>query len=78
MAADNAPVASTCRGRKHRSFTVEFKLSVVDWVEERSSSVRAAATHFGLDRKVLRSWLRQKTQLRLAVCSERELIATIQ
>ena len=49
---------------RHRSFTIEFKVGVVEWVELHSSSVRAAAIHFGLDRKVVRNWINQKETLR--------------
>lgn len=62
--AASIPVPSPSRPNKHRSFTVEFKVGVVEWVEHHSSSVRAAAIHFGLDRKVVRAWLRQKQSLR--------------
>jgi len=57
-------VPSPSQPNKHRSFTVEFKVGVVEWVEFNSSSVRAAAIHFGLDRKVVRAWLKQKDTLR--------------
>lgn len=63
MAASVAvPIPS--QPNKHRSFTVAFKVGVVEWVELHSSSVRAAAVHFGLDRKVVRAWIRQKQALR--------------
>ncbi len=54
--------------RKHRSFTVDFKVGVVEWVERHSSSVRAAGLHFGLDRKVVRAWMKQKQALRYRMC----------
>ncbi len=57
-------IPSPPKKHKHRSFTLEFKVGVVDWVELHSSSLRAAASHFGLDRKVVRAWLTNREVLR--------------
>ena len=57
-------VPSHSHPKKYRSFTIEFKVGVIEWVELHSSSVRAASIHFGLDRKVVREWLKQRQTLR--------------
>jgi FKBP-type peptidyl-prolyl cis-trans isomerase len=61
---DELKTPAPSQPKKHRSFTVEFKVGVIEWVEFHSSSVRGAAIHFGLDRKVVRTWLSQKQALR--------------
>ena len=68
LMAGDLTVPSPPQRSKHRSFTVEFKIGVVEWVEHHSSSVRAASVHFGLDRKVIRSWIRKKQVLRYTEC----------
>ena len=50
-----------------KSYTTEFKLGVVEWVETHCSSVRAASKHFGVDRKLVRMWLEHKPQLSSAL-----------
>lgn len=45
------------------SYTVDFKLSVVDWVQNNEKSIRAASRQFGVDRKCVRKWLREKDVL---------------
>lgn len=67
MMADRIEIPAPSKPKKHRSFTLEFKVGVVEWVELHSSSVRAAALHFGLDRKVVRTWLNQKHTLRYTI-----------
>lgn len=46
------------------SYTLQFKMGVVEWVELNKSSVRAAAKKFGVDRKMVRSWLSSKERLK--------------
>lgn len=46
-----------------RAYTLEFKLSVVEWVESNQQSYRAAARQFGLDRKIIRTWVGRKASL---------------
>lgn len=50
-----------------KSYTTEFKLRVVEWVENHRSSVRAAAKQFGVDRKLVRVWLEHKPLLNSAL-----------
>ena len=64
VASDEMEIPSPPQKNKHRSFTLEFKVGVVEWVELHSSSLRGAASHFGLDRKMLRSWIKNKERLR--------------
>ena len=54
-------------GTFRKSYTTEFKLSVVEWVESHKSSVRAAAKQFGVDRKLVRAWLGHKPLLNSAL-----------
>jgi len=61
MAAEKKQIENN---NKHRSFTVDYKLEVIAWMEENSSSIRSASFHFGLDRKVIRSWMKQKDNLK--------------
>ena len=42
---------------RHRSYTLEFKLGVIQWLESHKCSLRAASKQFGVDRKVIRSWV---------------------
>ena len=46
-----------------RAYTLEFKLGVVEWVESNQQSYRSAARQFGLDRKIIRTWVGQKASL---------------
>ena len=48
----------------HRaSYTVDFKLSVVEWVKDGGRSLRAAAKQFGVDRKCIRQWVKERDVL---------------
>lgn len=53
------------RGR--RSYTLQYKLNVVKWLEEHGSSLRQASKHFGITRRVIRTWFEQRDQLREAL-----------
>lgn len=52
---------------RHRAYTLDFKLAVVDWLHSHSASYRAAARRFGIDRKMVRDWVERKEFLRRAV-----------
>ena len=41
------------------SYTVDFKLSVVEWVNGGERSLREASKTFGVDRKCIRQWVRE-------------------
>ena len=45
------------------SYTVDFKLSVVEWVKNGRKSLREASKQFGVDRKCIRQWVRGKAEL---------------
>ena len=45
------------------SYTVDFKLSVVEWVKNGSKSLREASKQFGVDRKCIRQWVRERAVL---------------
>ena len=51
------------RGMNRASYTVDFKLSVVEWVKNGGKSLREASKQFGVDRKCIRQWVRGKTEL---------------
>jgi hypothetical protein len=46
---------------KHRSYTIEKKLEVVNYAK--SHSTYASARHFGIDRKMIASWKKQEQEL---------------
>ena len=52
---------------RHRAYTLDFKLAVVDWFHSHSASYRGAARQFGIDRKMVRDWVERKESLRTAV-----------
>lgn len=53
----------------HRAYTLEFKLSVVDWIRKHESSTRAASKRFGIHRKMVRTWLEKEATLQAALTS---------
>ncbi len=46
---------------KHRSYDVRFKLKAVEVAKKKS--IAAAAREFGVDRKRIREWVKQESQL---------------
>ena len=56
-------------GATHRAYTLQYKLSVVDWIKRNGSSTRAASKRFGLHRKIVRTWLEKEAELHAAVSS---------
>ena len=57
----------TAKCRERRSYTLQYKLDVVKWLEQHGSSLRQASKHFGITRRVIRTWFDQKKQLREAL-----------
>ena len=51
----------------HKRYTIEFKLAVVDWMKHHSSSYRAAAKQFGVDRKMVREWMNNRVEYECAM-----------
>lgn len=45
------------------SYTVDFKLSVVDWVKSGGRSLREASKQFGVDPKCIRHWVKERAVL---------------
>ena len=45
------------------SYTVDFKLSVVEWVKNGGKSLREASKQFGVDRKCIRQWVKERAVL---------------
>lgn len=63
--ADNkTPVRSGMR-IPHKSYTVQYKLSVLDWYHAHGENKKQTAKHFGVDRKRIRDWLKLEQQFRL-------------
>ena len=56
---------ATANGREmtRASYTVDFKLSVVEWVKSGDRSLREASKTFGVDRKCIRQWIRESDNL---------------
>lgn len=48
----------------HNSYTVEFKLQVLDWYHKNGKNKNAAAKQFGVDRKRIRDWEMNEQLLR--------------
>ena len=49
----------------HKSYTLQYKLSVLDWYHSHGENKKQTAKHFGVDRKRIRDWLRLEQQFRL-------------
>ena len=65
---DNDRVVMAEGSRKVRaSYTLQFKMGVVEWVESTGASLRAAARKFSVDRKMIRSWIGSKEQMKSAL-----------
>lgn len=48
----------------HKSYTVQYKLAVLDWYHTHGENKNQTAKHFGVDRKRIRDWLRHEPQFR--------------
>ena len=46
------------------SYTIEYKINVLDWYHAHGENKRQTAQHFGVDRKRIRDWLKAEQQLR--------------
>lgn len=46
-----------------RTYTLEFKLGVLEWVKKHKSSVRAAARRFGIHRRMVQRWIDGEAKL---------------
>ncbi len=49
------------------SYTLQFKMGVVEWVESTGASLRAAAKKFSVDRKMIRNWIGNKERMKSAL-----------
>lgn len=49
---------------RHRSYSVEYKLQVIDWYSGNGQVIAGTAREFGLDRKRVREWLKMEDTLR--------------
>ena len=57
--------------RQHKSYTVGFKLQVLDWYYANGKNKYQTASHFGLDRKRIRDWLDNEERFRTEPLSNR-------
>ena len=55
-----------------KSYTREFKLSVIKWHEEHGNIVSGIADKFSVDRKRVREWVKQKTEIEKMKTSSRK------
>ena len=49
---------------RRNSYTVEFKLSVIDWQRKNQASIHQTASEYSIDRKRVREWSQKYTLLR--------------
>ena len=49
----------------HRSYTVQYKLNVLDWYYAHGENKKQTAKHFDVDRKRIRDWLKFEQQFRM-------------
>ena len=64
-AEEEASMSSTPQTHvTHNSYTVEFKLQVLDWYHNNGKNKNAAAKQFGVDRKRIRDWEMNEQLLR--------------
>ena len=64
VSIDKIPKRSSVR-ISHRSYTVEYKLNVLDWYHAHGENKKQTAKHFGVDRKRIRDWLKLEQQFRM-------------
>lgn len=53
------PLSRTTR----KTYTLEFKLKVLDWLKANKSSVRGTARQFGIHRRMIQRWLENEREL---------------
>ena len=54
---------------KKKSYTVKYKVAVLDWYHTNGNNKRKAAREFGVDPKRIREWVDREDDLRAASCS---------
>ena len=63
MAEENKPLVSVS---SRRTYTLEFKLGVLEWMKSHGSSVRGTARRFGIHRRMVQRWMEKESELNLA------------
>ena len=58
-------------GRFRKSYTMKMKLDVVDWHLNNGEVISVTARKFGVDRKMMREWVKAETVLRNAAAEDR-------
>lgn len=49
----------------HKTYTMQYKLSVLDWYYANGENKKRTSKHFGVDRKRIRDWLRLEQKFRM-------------
>lgn len=64
MAEVEVQVANSSPKASRRSFTWEFKLSVIQWFYSHNKNILQTASYFKIDRKQVRQWIRNEEKIR--------------
>lgn len=59
-----AEVADSSAKATRRSFTREFKLSVIQWFHSNDKNILRTASYFKIDRKQVRQWIKNEEKIR--------------
>ena len=57
-------VTNSSAKASRRSFTREFKLSVIQWFHSHNKNILQTASYFKIDRKLVRQWMRNEEKIR--------------
>ena len=57
-------VTNSSAKTSRRSFTREFKLSVIQWFHSHNKNILQTASYFKIDRKQVRQWIRNEEKIR--------------
>ena len=64
MAEVEVQLANSSAKASRRSFTREFKLSVIQWFHLHNKNILQTASYFKIDRKQVRQWIRNEEKIR--------------
>ena len=53
---------------RRKSYTVDFKLKVLDWYHKNGESGHVTSKHFEIDRRMLRNWLAKEDCMKKTRC----------
>lgn len=66
---DDKPLSVRQAPEQRRTYTLEFKLGVLEWLKKHKSSVRATARRFSVHRRMVQRWLDSEIELSSAVAT---------